>query len=95
MYLFASDEQKKAFGTDPKAYVDVDLALGGKCPVCLVDSQKEVPGKAELTVHHGGLRYLFPTAAQKEKFLADPGKYATSAAAVTEPAAQPPGSSSR
>ena len=76
LFLFPSDEQKSMFREAPSSFNDVDLALGGNCAVCLVEMQKEMPGNPEFTVVHDGLRYLFPSAKQRDMFVADPKKYA-------------------
>jgi len=77
LYLFPSDEQKQMFLADPDAYADVDLALNGQCAVCLTRMNREVPGKPEFTAVHQGLRYLFPSAKERDMFLANPKQYTT------------------
>lgn len=76
LFLFPGDAQKEEFLSNPKAYADVDLALDGKCAVCLTEMKKEVPGKPEVTAIHQGLRYQFPADKQRKMFLAKPAKYA-------------------
>jgi len=79
LYFFSSSENKQKFVDNPGQIVDADLALGGSCPVCLVEMQKEIPGEKELAAVLSGRRYLFPGAQQREMFLAQPTKYAMAA----------------
>ncbi len=76
LFLFPSEDQKKAFLANPAAYADVDLALDGNCAVCLIEMNKEMPGKPEITAIYHGLRYQFPSEKQRKMFLANPRKYA-------------------
>lgn len=92
LFLFANAENKNAFLARPDAYADADLAYGGKCVVCLVGMQQDVPGKPELTVVHKGLRYLFASPAQRDEFLAHPEKYEVAPGAAH---ASQPGSGTR
>ncbi len=82
LFLFANAEGKQMFMADPKSYADADLAYGGNCVVCRVNMQQTMPGKPELTVLHKGLRYLFPSTAQRDEFLASPGNYEVAANAI-------------
>ncbi len=75
LYLFPGEKQQKMFERDPHKYVDVDLALGGVCPVCLVKSDKVVPGKPEYASVYDGQRYLFPGPEQQRMFDADPAAF--------------------
>ena len=75
LFLFPSEEQKAMFRAAPADFADVDLALGGNCSVCLVEMQKEVPGNPKFTVIHDGFRYQFPSAKQRDMFVANPNKY--------------------
>ena len=76
IFLFASEKERQTFREAPEKFADADLAYGGKCAVCRVDSHEDVPGKPEYTVHYKGLRYLFPGPEQRATFLASPEKYA-------------------
>jgi YHS domain-containing protein len=76
LYLFPSPKQQSMFEANPAKYADADLALGGKCPVCLVKAGKIVPGKAAYFSIYDGSRYLFPTPEQKKAFDADPAAFA-------------------
>lgn len=80
LYLFSSENAHKRFQADPAKYANADLAYGGNCVVCRVAMQQTVPGKPQLAVVHKGLRYLFPSADQRNEFLANPAKYEVSAA---------------
>ncbi len=80
LFLFANAEGKRLFAKDPEKYEDADLALEGNCPVCTVEMNVQIPGKPELTVNYGGLRYLFPTVKFRDMFLANPVKYVKGAA---------------
>lgn len=86
LYMFVNEQAKKMFLEDPKKYAGADLAYGGNCVVCRVDMQETVSGKPEIAVVYEGLRYLFASEEQRREFLANPERYAVSAAA------QPPSS---
>jgi YHS domain-containing protein len=86
LFLFANEQAKKMFTADPKTYADADLAYGGKCVVCRVGMKQDVPGKAEFTIVHKGLRYLFASAEQRDEFRASPKKYEVSATSLQPPA---------
>ena len=75
LFLFANAEGKQMFLADPKAYADADLAYGGKCVVCSLNMRQTVAGKPEFTVLHKGMRYLFPSADQRDEFLGNSKKY--------------------
>ncbi len=76
LFLFRTADQKREFVAHQKRYADVDLALGGKCAVCQVEMNKDVPGKPEIAAFYQGFRYLFPSEQQRKMFLANPAKYA-------------------
>lgn len=82
IYYFANAQGKQMFLADPKTYASADLAYGGNCVVCNVNMRQTVAGKPEFTVLHKGLRYLFPSAAQRDEFLANPEKYAVASNAA-------------
>ncbi len=75
LFLFPGEKQQKMFERDPHRYVDADLALGGACPVCLVKSDKVVPGKPEYASVYDGRRYLFPGPDQQRMFDANPAAF--------------------
>jgi YHS domain-containing protein len=82
LYFFSSDEARQEFAANPVEYMDIDVALGGNCPVCIVELNKSVPGRPELAAVLYGNRYFFPGAQQREMFLAHPLKYAAAAHAI-------------
>ncbi len=88
LFLFPSDEIRQAFKADPVRFENADLAAAGQCIVCQVEAGKAMPGKAEFTAIHDGMRYLFPGAEQRQMFLANPAKYVP-AAGTNESAALP------
>jgi YHS domain-containing protein len=92
LFLFSNADAKKMFEAEPAIYANADLAYGGNCVVCRVGMQQTVPGKPELAVIHKGLRYLFPSAEQRNEFLANPAKYELVAA---DPTLSTPGSGTR
>ncbi len=92
LYLFSDADGHKMFQANPAKYADADLAYGGNCVVCRVGLQQVVPGKPEFVVVHKGLRYLFPSADQRDEFLANPGRYEVPAPGA---GAVPPGSAPR
>ncbi|MGC3968433.1 MAG: hypothetical protein QM775_13965 [Pirellulales bacterium] len=51
------------------------LALDGYCPVTVTDKMIWKPGSAQFGAIHRGRTYLFLSAAEQQKFLADPEKY--------------------
>jgi len=75
LYLLANAQGKQMFLADPDAYANADLAYDGKCVACSLNMRQTVAGKPEFTVFHKGLRYLFPSAGQRDEFLAHPEKY--------------------
>jgi YHS domain-containing protein len=88
LYLFPSDDEKRAFLANPAEFADADLALAGNCAVCKAMAGKTVPGKREIAAIHDGLRYLFPSDRERQAFQADPAKYAAGKAVgeTTRPA---------
>lgn len=81
LFLFPSADQKKEFVAQPDKYAHADLALDGKCAVCRVEMNRDVPGRPEIAAFHRGFRYLFPSEEQRQRFLANPQKYASEPAA--------------
>jgi len=57
---------------NPEKYAPV---LGGDCTVCQLDMNQRNPGSVHHAAISGGRLYLFPSAAMKDKFRADPGRY--------------------
>ena len=83
LFLFSNADAHKMFQAEPAAYANADLALGGTCPVCLLNSNQTVAGKPEIAAFHKGLRYLFPAAEQRSAFVASPQKYVSAAGSAT------------
>jgi YHS domain-containing protein len=78
LFLFSNEMAKQEFTDNEAAFANVDLALGGKCTVCKVEMQKDVDGKAEISVLYQGMRYYFPATEQRNMFIANPVRYALS-----------------
>ncbi|MEE8450920.1 MAG: hypothetical protein V3R99_03365 [Thermoguttaceae bacterium] len=76
LFMFANDEAREMFSANPDAYSDLDLALRGDCPVSRVELNTRTPGRPELVSRRNGFRYYFSSHELREKFLADPEKYA-------------------
>jgi YHS domain-containing protein len=74
-YLLADATEKSAFTAHPDKYGAVDLPLGGASPVALVEEQKIAMGKTDQEIRFEGWRFRFTSAAEREKFLAEPAKY--------------------
>ena len=60
----------------PLAANAADSALGGNCPVCLVEMAKVVPGSDKHAVTFDRQVYYFPSDKEKGMFAANPVKYA-------------------
>lgn len=60
----------------PLAANAVEPALGGNCPVCLVETAKVVPGSDKHAVTFDRQVYYFPSDKEKKMFAANPAKYA-------------------
>ena len=75
VYLFPGAGEKQTFLKDPAKYANADLGLDGNCVVCKVKAGKDVPGKPEFTAITNGIRYLFPSDAERKEFLANTSAY--------------------
>ena len=75
VYLFPSDKEKQMYLANPAAFDNTDLAIGGECIVCLAKANKHVPGSADHTVIHNGLRYQFPSDNEAAAFRASPQQF--------------------
>ena len=75
------------FSSDAFAVAEINVAPGrtlngpgvavhGYDPVAYFTEQKPAQGSAEFSVVHGGATYRFASAAHRDKFAADPAKYA-------------------
>jgi YHS domain-containing protein len=60
----------------PLAANAAEPAIGGNCPVCLVEMGKVVPGSDKYTATFDRQVYCFPSPKEKEMFAANPAKYA-------------------
>ena len=76
LYLMSSEQAKQEFLEHYDQYIDADVVMGGKCPVCRIEMGKDVMGKPEFAAVHKGFQYRFPSAEQRDLFLANPSKYA-------------------
>lgn len=72
-YFFPGEDQRQKFLANPAKYAP---ALGGDCAVCLVNMNKKMPGSVQHTALHNNRLFMFPNAEIKQKFMADPDKYA-------------------
>ena len=52
-----------------------ELAMGGYCPVCIIENKQWVKGDPQFQVTYDGKTYLFPGQKQKAMFTANPAKY--------------------
>ncbi len=85
LFLFHSQEHLDTFLAEPDTFVDVDLALGGTCPVCITLMKMKMPGKEEFLLIHNGLRYHFAAAKHRETFRANPNKFIEKKQTDSEP----------
>jgi YHS domain-containing protein len=51
------------------------LAIAGHDPVAYFTVARATPGRADITAAHDGVTYRFASAANRDAFRADPGKY--------------------
>lgn len=75
VYLFPSAGIKQEFLSSPAKYAAADLAAEGNCIVCKVKAGKDMPGKAEFTAIHNGLRYQFRSDNERNVFVANPAEF--------------------
>lgn len=75
VFLFPEEKQKQMFDATPGEFVNVDLAANGNCIVCQSKMNKAVPGKPEFTAIHNGMRYQFPSVAERRMFAASPQQF--------------------
>ena len=75
-YSDASEFAAKLDGAWANALADPDiLAIGGYCPVRLVEGKGRVEGDARLAVFHDGHAYRFADRSARDAFLKDPETY--------------------
>lgn len=75
VFLFPSEAEKAEFLTNPGQFLNADLAFNGNCAVCFVKGGQTVQGRPDFTATHNGLRYLFPSAAERAEFQRSPATY--------------------
>jgi YHS domain-containing protein len=78
--VYAGLSQSVAWAGIPgsTSQINVDehgVALGGYDPVAYFDGGAPTRGVAAISASYGGARYLFATAAHRQAFLQNPGKY--------------------
>jgi YHS domain-containing protein len=73
--FFANDSLRRKFFEQPQQYDDIDLALGGLCPVSRRNSHRDVSGIPETATIHHGLRFFFSSAHERSVFLSSPTRY--------------------
>lgn len=71
-YLFASEEQQRAFLADPDRYAP---ALSGDDPVLACDKGASAPGQRRYGVTYQSRMYLFSTPETRSQFAANPNRY--------------------
>lgn len=87
VFLFPSEKEKAAFDASAAQFANADVAANGNCIVCQVKMNKAVSGSTDFTAIVDGLRYLFPSDAERQMFLADPAAFVTPTAGT--PTSQP------
>ena len=65
-----------ALAGKPGVYTDGGAAASGYDVVAYFTESRPVPGSAEFTAEHDGATWRFATAANRDAFLSDPGRYA-------------------
>ena len=71
-YLFAGEQQQKAFLQDPDRYAP---ALSGDDPVLVFDGGKSTPGQRRYGVTYQSRMYLFSSSETRDAFAANPQRY--------------------
>ncbi len=59
----------------PTVNAEGGVALAGHDPVAYFTATTATPGRADITAAHEGITYRFASAANRDAFLADPGRY--------------------
>jgi YHS domain-containing protein len=70
LFLCATEEDRRAFMTNPYLYAMVDVAESGYCVHCIRQSGILVPGEPRHEIARDGLRYWFPDITHRDAFLA-------------------------
>ncbi|MES0872234.1 YHS domain-containing (seleno)protein [Pseudovibrio sp. SCP19] len=65
-----------AFADEISTYTSGGYAIGGTDPVAYFTENKPVQGKAEFTAQYDGVTWKFSSAENRDKFVADPVKFA-------------------
>jgi YHS domain-containing protein/thiol-disulfide isomerase/thioredoxin len=73
-YLFAGEEEQRAFLANPDAYSPI---LSGNDPIAFVEQGQVVPGKRTHGIFYGKQVYLFASEQNLQKFWQSPQRYAT------------------
>lgn len=84
-YLFAGQEQQRAFLADPDRYAP---ALSGDDPVLACDSGRQVAGQRRYGVSYQSRTYLFSSPETRAAFAADPQRYTTRVTIAERPMAR-------
>jgi YHS domain-containing protein len=74
VFLTAGPAEQETFLADPTPFIP---ALGGDCPVSLVDFGEKVRGSTFHSAEYHGRLYFFADTDQKEAFRAQPERYAS------------------
>lgn len=82
-YLFAGEDQQRAFLADPDRYAP---ALSGDDPVLAFESGTASPGQRRYGVTYQSRMYLFSSPETRSRFAADPTRYAGRVALAEAPA---------
>ena len=82
-YLFAGEEQQRAFLADPDRYAP---ALSGDDPVLACDKGTSAPGQRRYGVTYQSRMYLFSSPETRSQFAANPNRYVGRVALAETPA---------
>ena len=74
--LLAQSRGSATRGSSTRQSTTNSVALSGYCPVCITDMKKWVRGNPQFAATYDGKTYHFPSAETRERFLANPVKYA-------------------
>ncbi len=85
LIFFAGQAEQDQFAAAPEKFENVDLVLGGRSVVSMVDDRKWAVGLPATVVIHRGLRYYFVNDYQRRTFLRSPGRYDGSGQQTEQP----------
>ncbi len=74
-FLQAAEAQLRPLIPPQPEDVPTEIAMGGSCPVTLIEHGEIVSGQAQIRTSYDGLEYRFQDAAAQARFQADPVKY--------------------